>query len=41
MTTASNSVGIGPWSFDAGPFAIILLVVIMSAATGDCPETAR
>ncbi|WP_281728887.1 hypothetical protein [Gordonia paraffinivorans] len=29
MTTASNSVGIGPWSFDAGPFAIILLVVII------------
>lgn len=29
MTTASNNVGIGPWSFDAGPFAIILLVVII------------
>lgn len=29
MTTASNSVGIGPWSFDAGPFAIILFVVII------------
>lgn len=22
MTTANNSIGIGPWSFDAGPFAI-------------------
>ena len=29
MITSSNSVGIGPWSFDAGPFAIILLVVII------------
>lgn len=29
MTTANNSIGIGPWSFDAGPFAIILLVVII------------
>lgn len=29
MITANNSVGIGPWSFDAGPFAIILLVVII------------
>lgn len=29
MITASNSVGIGPWSFDTGPFAIILLVLII------------
>ncbi|WP_255413445.1 hypothetical protein [Blastococcus sp. Marseille-P5729] len=29
MITANNRIGIGPWSFDAGPFAIILLVIII------------
>lgn len=28
MITASNRIGIGPWSFDAGPFAIIIGIVV-------------
>lgn len=29
MNPAENSVGIGPWSFDVGPFAIVILVIII------------
>lgn len=29
MNTTDNSVGIGPWSFDVGPFAILILVAII------------
>lgn len=29
MNTAENSVGIGPWSIDVGPFAIVILVAII------------
>lgn len=29
MNLANNSIGIGPWSFDAGPFAVVVLVAIV------------
>lgn len=30
MILARNTIGIGPWSFDAGPFAIILVIAIVA-----------
>lgn len=29
MISAANSVGVGPWSFDVGPFAVVILAVII------------
>ncbi|PWV82198.1 hypothetical protein SAMN05421630_106436 [Prauserella marina] len=29
MNLAENTVGIGPWSFSVGPFAIVILAAII------------
>lgn len=30
MNRAQNTVGVGPWSFDAGPFAVVVLIVVIA-----------
>ena len=30
MNRAENTVGIGPWSLDAGPFAVVVLIVVVA-----------
>lgn len=29
MIAAKNTVGIGPWSFDVGPFIVVVVAVII------------